>query len=198
MLLRFIAWTISYSVISSIDVDVIFGYTDLIYCPLFFYKKKQQNIGLIHAVSISMACRQRTKPALIPRYKTDRATVGWGRRLRRTVRRVIDKNVASVNQTDTLTVSSTRSIDCRRRQTINIYKLASKPHIQVVKVIWHKAVSPPQTDGSVVFARWHQCALHGGTLAPPGEYDWICASFGPPESTTQTAFRSVNPFCMAH
>ena len=28
---------------------------------------------------------------------------------------------------------------------------------QVVKVIWHKAASPPQMDGSVVFARWRQC-----------------------------------------
>jgi len=27
---------------------------------------------------------------------------------------------------------------------------------------------------------------HEGTLAPPGEYDWTCASFGPLESTTQT------------
>ena len=30
---------------------------------------------------------------------------------------------------------------------------------QVVKVIRHKIVSLPQTDGSVVFARWRQC-LH--------------------------------------
>ena len=35
---------------------------------------------------------------------------------------------------------------------------------------------------------------HDGTLAPPGEYDWICASFGPLESTTQTANRLVKPF----
>jgi len=31
---------------------------------------------------------------------------------------------------------------------------------QVVKVIWHKAASPQQTDGSVVFARWR----HNGTI----------------------------------
>jgi len=35
------------------------------------------------------------------------------------------------------------------------------------------------------------CTAHGrvslGTLAPPGEYDWTCASFGAYESTTQTA-----------
>jgi len=31
---------------------------------------------------------------------------------------------------------------------------------QVVKVIWHKAALPQHTDGSVVFARWRQCAPH--------------------------------------
>ena len=30
---------------------------------------------------------------------------------------------------------------------------------QVVKVFWHKAASPPQTDSSVVFDRWRQCSL---------------------------------------
>ena len=30
----------------------------------------------------------------------------------------------------------------------------------VIKVIWHKAASPPHTNGSVVFARWRQCAPH--------------------------------------
>jgi len=35
---------------------------------------------------------------------------------------------------------------------------------------------------------------HAGTLAPPGEYDWTCASFGPPKSTTQTANWSVQQF----
>jgi len=41
-------------------------------------------------------------------------------------------------------------------------------------------------DGSV--------SSHEGTLATPGEYDWIYASFGPLESTTQTENRSVRPF----
>jgi len=41
---------------------------------------------------------------------------------------------------------------------------------------------------------WRQCALHKGTLAPPREYDSTYASFSPPESTTQTANRSVQPF----
>ena len=35
---------------------------------------------------------------------------------------------------------------------------------------------------------------HKGILAPPGEYYWKCASFRPPESTTQTANWSVQPF----
>ena len=35
---------------------------------------------------------------------------------------------------------------------------------------------------------------HEGTLAPPGEYDWSCASFGPLEFTTETANGSVQPF----
>jgi len=34
---------------------------------------------------------------------------------------------------------------------------------QVVKVIWHKAASPPLTNGSVVFARWRQCAPPSST-----------------------------------
>ena len=53
----------------------------------------------------------------------------------------------------------------------------------MVKVIWHKAPSPPYTDGSVVFTRWRQCAprlIHG--------------SLDPPDSASQTASRSVQPF----
>jgi len=57
-----------------------------------------------------------------------------------------------------------------------------------------KGASPPKTGGWVVFARWRYVSSHEGTLAPPGEYDWSCAFFGPSESTTQTANRSVQPF----
>jgi len=32
------------------------------------------------------------------------------------------------------------------------------------------------------------------TWAPLGKYDWTCASFGPPESTTQMTNWSVQPF----
>jgi len=42
-------------------------------------------------------------------------------------------------------------------------------------------------DSSLVFARWRQCSPHR-----------THASLGPPESTTQTAFRSVQTFCIAH
>jgi len=52
----------------------------------------------------------------------------------------------------------------------------------VVKVICHKAASPPHTDGSVVFARLRQYA------------PLILASLGPPQCTSQTASRSVQPF----
>jgi len=34
---------------------------------------------------------------------------------------------------------------------------------QVIKVIWHKASSLPHTDGSLVFARWRQCAPPSST-----------------------------------
>ena len=34
----------------------------------------------------------------------------------------------------------------------------------MVKIIWHTTASPPQTDGSVVFARWRQCAHMGGHI----------------------------------
>jgi len=65
---------------------------------------------------------------------------------------------------------------------------------QVVKVIWRKTVSPLQTDGSIYSPGGANVPSNVGTLAPPGEYDSTCASFGPPESTIQTANRSVHPF----
>jgi len=72
-------------------------------------------------------------------------------------------------------------------------RIKAKP-VQVVKVIWHRATLLPQINGSIVFARWRQRTSHEGTLAPPGEYDWTCASCGPAESTTQTTNRLVQPF----
>jgi len=55
-------------------------------------------------------------------------------------------------------------------------------------------------DCSIVFANvpsFRQCALQWGHIgggAPPGEYNWTCASFSPPESTTETASWSVQSF----
>jgi len=54
---------------------------------------------------------------------------------------------------------------------------------QVVKLIWHKATSPPHTDGSVVFANWRQCAPH-----------LIHGCLDPPDSAFQISFRLVQPF----
>jgi len=51
------------------------------------------------------------------------------------------------------------------------------------KVIWQKTASPPRTDSSVVFAMWAHWRIRLNF-----------ASFGPPESTTQRAIRSVQPF----
>jgi len=34
----------------------------------------------------------------------------------------------------------------------------------VVKVIWHKTASPPQTDAWLVFARWRQSAVPCGHI----------------------------------
>ena len=56
-----------------------------------------------------------------------------------------------------------------------LMSIVSDAHIkEVVKVLWHRAVLPLQTV---------QSYSPGGTyvpLAPPGEYDWTCASFAPP------------------
>ena len=54
---------------------------------------------------------------------------------------------------------------------------------QVVIIILHKASSPLHMDGSVVFARWRQCALISNT--------WF---LDPPDSASQTASQSVQPF----
>ena len=69
-------------------------------------------------------------------------------------------------------------------------------HVQrshVVKVIWYKAYRRCR--------RMVQCHSTGdgnmssqeGTLMPPGEYDWTCASFSPLKSTTEMANWSVQP-----
>ena len=59
-------------------------------------------------------------------------------------------------------------------------------------------VLPSATTQTANRSVHHFCTDHGrvssGRLAPPGKYDWTCASFGPLESTTQMANRSVQPF----
>ena len=50
----------------------------------------------------------------------------------------------------------------------------------MVKVLDKRAASPPHPRGSIVFARWRQCATH--------------ASLGQSEYTTQMASRTVQPF----
>jgi len=49
-------------------------------------------------------------------------------------------------------------------------------------------------NGSMLLDRWRQRVLPWGHIGAHGEYDWICASFGPFESKTQTANQSVKPF----
>jgi len=55
--------------------------------------------------------------------------------------------------------------------------------IKVVKVIWHTATLPPQTEGSIVFGRLCQCAPH-----------LIYSSLDPPDSASQNARQSVQPY----
>jgi len=43
----------------------------------------------------------------------------------------------------------------------------------VVQVIWHKTALLPHTDGSVVFARWRQCASHITTWPTLTENDHL-------------------------
>jgi len=58
--------------------------------------------------------------------------------------------------------------------------------LQVVKVIWHKATSPPQTDGSVVFARWANVPSHEGTFAQPEDYLWRALQIHSSSSSSST------------
>jgi len=62
---------------------------------------------------------------------------------------------------------------------------------QVVKVISHK-IRPHRRSRRTAQSYSPGCT-HEDTLAPPGKYDWTCASFSLPESTTKTASRSVKP-----
>jgi len=65
---------------------------------------------------------------------------------------------------------------------------------QVVKVICYKAHRCCRQMVQWYSTGASNVSSHEGTLAPPGKYDWTCASFGPLESTTETANGSVQPF----
>jgi len=64
---------------------------------------------------------------------------------------------------------------------------------QVVKVICHKAHRRRRRMVQCYSTGDSNVSSHEDTFAPPGEYDWTCASFGPLQSTTETAPRSVQP-----
>ena len=82
-----------------------------------------------------------------------------------------------------------RSTD-RKKNKPRYFDCNSRPHLAVTTAIRRKKTS---WQNSFAHNVWPS---HEGTLAQPGEYDWTCAStsFGQPESTTQTANRSVQPF----
>jgi len=65
---------------------------------------------------------------------------------------------------------------------------------QVVRVICHKAHRRHRRMVQCYSTGDSNVSSHEGTLAPPGEYDWTCASFGLLKSTTETANESVQPF----
>ena len=56
--------------------------------------------------------------------------------------------------------SSCRPVTLTFTITLNSVTITVQfPSWQVVKVVWHKAASPPDTNRSVVFARWRRHAL---------------------------------------
>jgi len=69
----------------------------------------------------------------------------------------------------------------------------------MIKLVLPSAYPSPQSKRQIerfshFFAQVTEDSLSSGRLAPPVEYDWTCASFGPLESRTKTANRSVQPF----
>jgi len=60
--------------------------------------------------------------------------------------------------TSMISLKSDQQTDKKPKRYVFAYRAATTIQ-QVVKVIWHKAASLPQTDSSNVYARWRQCAL---------------------------------------
>jgi len=61
---------------------------------------------------------------------------------------------------------------------------------QVVKVISHKATSSPQTDGSIVFARWRECAFRCGQIGETWRI-WLNLCFLRPTRVHKPNSRSI-------
>jgi len=69
---------------------------------------------------------------------------------------------------------------------------------QVVKVIWHKTHWRRRRMVQCYSTGDGNMSSHEGTLAPPDEYDWICASFSPLESTRPQSKRHLDQFSRLH
>jgi len=55
-------------------------------------------------------------------------------------------------------------LKCVKMRKFETFKTVKNMQNKWSKVIWQKASSPPHVDGSIVFARWRQCARHLTTL----------------------------------
>jgi len=104
---------------------------------------------------------------------------------------------ASENNGGGAHVSDQRAVDCRSTES-SIQWHQWVTCIIIITSGQSKLTSDCITTADRWFSRIHQvapmCPHREGTLAPPGEYNWTCASFGSPESITQTANRLVLPF----
>ena len=86
------------------------------------------------------------------------------------------------------------------RLSVRLSKWVCIEKITLVKVIWHKAHRPRRRMVQSYLPGGGNVFSHKGTLAPFGEYNWTCASFG--DRSTQAhnpnCKSSVQLFCTAH
>ena len=68
----------------------------------------------------------------------------------------------------------------------------------MVKVIWHKAASPQQTNGSIVFARCHQCALPWGHIGATWRIRLNLCFLWPTSPQLKQQIDRFSRFCTAH